>query len=98
MSVDPIKGTPKITRVSVGTTETSHTFRSHLKAFLVRCQSDVDIRFAWESGETADSSDYVLLKEGEVYWEDDLYSGGNQWVIYLKSTSGTVGVSVLEWN
>lgn len=98
MSVDPAKGTPKITRVSVGTTETSHTFRAHTKAFTVKCQTDVAIRAAWESGETADSSDYILINANETWFEDWVYSGGKQLVLYLKSTSGTVGVTVMEWN
>ena len=98
MSLDTVlKHDPLITRVSVGTSETSHTFRTYLRGFMVKCQSAVDIRAALESGETADSSDYIPINAGETWWEDDVYSGGQQWVLYLKSTSGTVGVTVMEW-
>lgn len=92
-----LKRDPLITRVSVGTSETFHTFRTHLRGFTVKCQDEVAIRAAWESGETADTKDYILINANETWWEDDVYSGGKQWVLYLKSTSGTVGVTVMEW-
>lgn len=94
------KSQPLVTVVAVDSTEDSHTLRQHTRAFQIRCNDWDHLRIAWVSGETADSSDYFVLNPGEVWWEDDVYSVGEDWVIYLRApdvTSGTTNVSILEW-
>lgn len=90
---------PKITRVSVGSTEVSHALRAHARGFLVRCQEFEELRLAFESGETADSSDFLVLRVNDTYWEEDVYSGGETWTLYLRApdVASPVGVTVLEW-
>ena len=94
------KNTPLITRVAVDATEDSVTLREQTRAFLIRCQDFGDVRVAFVATETADSGDYLVLRTNDTYWEDDVYSAGEAWVIYLRApnvSSGTVGVTVLEW-
>ncbi len=94
------RGTPLITSVDVGTTETSHTFRAHIRGYQIHCNEFEDIRWAWGSADTANGGDYQLLRAGAYVWEDDVYSGGEEWVIYLKAPDvvlGTVEVSIQEW-
>lgn len=93
------KVAPKITRVSVSSTETSHTFTAQMRAFTVRCQETEELRCSWESGETSDSSDYLTLYVGDTWWEEDVAPIGSEWVLYLRApnASGSVGVTVMEW-
>jgi hypothetical protein len=94
------KNTPLVTVVAVGNTETSHTLRTFTRAFQVSCNDDEALRIGWNSGDTDDNGDYWVLRSGAYWWEDDVYSGGAQWTIYLEATdlaAGTVDVAIQEW-
>jgi hypothetical protein len=93
------KSQPIITRVAVDATEDSHTLRQDTRSFTVQCQEFEEIRVAFASGETADSSDYIVLRPNCSLTEDDVYSVGEDWVIYLRAPNvvSAVGVAVLEW-
>lgn len=94
------KANPLISIVATDTTEDSHTLRAHTRAFQLRCNGWEKLRIAWISGETANGGDYFVLNPGEVWWEDDVYFGGEQKIIYFRAPdipSGTVDVSIQEW-
>jgi hypothetical protein len=93
------KGRPQITVVTVAGSEVTHTFTVHCRAFQVNCHSFDDIRFAWVSGETADTKKYFVLRGGATWWEDDVYFGGTSVVLYMKRDTGSTNttVAIQEW-
>lgn len=90
---------PLITVVALTATEGSHTFRAYTRAFQMRVNDNPgqDIRFSWDSGGTANGQDYQVLRDGEIWWESDVYFGGEEDIIYLRSPDGNVDISIMEW-
>lgn len=95
------KHSPVITRVALtDDVQSSHTFAAHMRSFTVRCQEWEELRVAWLTGETADDKKYLVMRAGDTYTEDGVYTAGQAMTIYLRApavSSGTTGVTVLEW-
>jgi len=92
------KTQPTLNRESVTYTgETAITLPDHTRAILVRALSATDLRVAWATGQVNSASgDWFLLREGETYWEDDMWTGKT---LYMRAdvAAANVDVAVLTW-
>lgn len=106
-----VKNGPLVTVVSVSNSvETSHDFRPSTRAFTLQANELEDIRLSWQTGEvTSGSGDWLLLRPGSIYWEDNVLlgikpnypsgEGQRQETLYLHApdASGSVDVAIIEW-
>jgi hypothetical protein len=104
-----------VTVVSVSNSvDTGHTFRAGTTGFTLRCNEDEVIRIAWAEDEADDDStgQWMILRIGEIYWEDDVRIGRKgvatptdtndgltQLTIYMHApdAAAAVDVAIVEW-
>lgn len=76
-------------------TEYSYTLPANTKKFTIQARENVDVRFAFETGKVATSTDpYFTLKAGNIWWEDNI---NTQSTIYFASSTADTNLEILIW-
>lgn len=69
------------------------------RKFTMQARTSVDLRIAFETGAVADTTqgrDYVTIKSGSVYYEDNLDLDGTL-IIYVACGTADTVVEVIKW-
>jgi hypothetical protein len=71
----------------------------NVRKYLIQARTSYDLRLAFEKGAVEDTTlgkDYLTVKAGDAYWEDNLDLEGTM-IIYVACSTAAVIVEIVKW-